>query len=226
LVTQGSYRNILKYLYDVSYSKILAGHPQLKPISLSGTTVFAQKPPILFFGGTQDFILSDAEVINLRKYLSYGGTVWGESSQSVGGITPFDKAFQREMRRVVQSLGGISDFAPLYTADPVFVRDPYFTEIKKLPSGVNGSQGEVLVMRYYDEISVIHSTRGYFQLMLYGLARSGSDWSIVTPPDWTGAPLPDMPRRDELVSIYKFTSNMILYLVTRWEYRRRGMSEL
>jgi hypothetical protein len=218
-VTAGSYRNMLKFLFDVSGWKILAGHNRIATLRLAEDTVFAVKPPVLFFGGSSDFVLSSGEVANLARYLRLGGAVWGESSQATGGSTAFDTAFRREMRRVMGALGTLSEFVPLHSSDAVLTRDPYFPSMQDHPPGLAGSRHEISVMRYLDEVSVIHSRRGYFQLMLYEATRSGNSWSFAPPVNWSGAPIPAQPVSDTLLDVYKLSSNLILYLVTRWEHR-------
>jgi len=53
--------------------------------------------PIFHFSGSEDFILTDAEIERLRDFVRAGGTVWGDT---VYGDPDFFKAFVREMGRV------------------------------------------------------------------------------------------------------------------------------
>jgi hypothetical protein len=117
------------------------------------------------------------------------------------------------------ALGTLSEFVPLHSSDAVLTRDPYFPSMQDHPPGLAGSRHEISVMRYLDEVSVIHSRRGYFQLMLYEATRSGNSWSFAPPVNWSGAPIPAQPVSDTLLDVYKLSSNLILYLVTRWEHR-------
>ena len=54
--------------------------------------------PVYYFTGSDDFVLTDAQVARLRDFLRNGGTVWGDTCF---GDPDFFKAFTREMSRVL-----------------------------------------------------------------------------------------------------------------------------
>jgi len=54
--------------------------------------------PIFYFTGSEDFTLSEQEVVRLRKFLQAGGTIWGDTCF---GDPDFFQAFTREMNRVL-----------------------------------------------------------------------------------------------------------------------------
>ena len=54
--------------------------------------------------GHKDFVLTDKEVANLRKYLRNGGRLWADDSTHFGD-EHFDKAFRRELARVLPEMG-------------------------------------------------------------------------------------------------------------------------
>jgi hypothetical protein len=60
------------------------------------------KLPFIYLTGHKDFVLSEAEVLNLRKYLENGGYLWADDSTHYGDET-FDRAFRREIARVLPS---------------------------------------------------------------------------------------------------------------------------
>lgn len=73
--------------------------PEARPFALSDRGLF--RFPFLYFGGEGDFPpLSEAEVINLRRYLTYGGFLLGDANDGSNG-DGFDAAFRREMARVL-----------------------------------------------------------------------------------------------------------------------------
>ena len=56
--------------------------------------------PILYMAGDYDFVLTESEVANLRRYLTEGGTIIFNAAR---GRDEFNKAVAREMRRVFPS---------------------------------------------------------------------------------------------------------------------------
>lgn len=53
--------------------------------------------PFLFMNGHQDFVLTEAELVNLRKYLSHGGFFFASGCCTSPG---FPKAWRREFSRI------------------------------------------------------------------------------------------------------------------------------
>lgn len=73
--------------------------PDARPFALSSPDLFEY--PFLYFGGEGAFpALTDAEVSNLRRYLTYGGFVFGDANDGSDG-DGFDASFRREMARVL-----------------------------------------------------------------------------------------------------------------------------
>ncbi|MBZ4331454.1 MULTISPECIES: DUF4159 domain-containing protein [unclassified Corallococcus] len=73
--------------------------PDARPFALNSPDLFEY--PFLYFGGDGAFPpLSDAEVSNLRRYLTYGGFVFGDANDGSDG-DGFDASFRREMARVL-----------------------------------------------------------------------------------------------------------------------------
>ena len=60
--------------------------------------------PFIYMTGHKDFVLTDKEVANLRKYLRNGGRLWADDSTHFGD-EHFDKAFRRELARVLPEMG-------------------------------------------------------------------------------------------------------------------------
>ncbi|MBZ4394507.1 DUF4159 domain-containing protein [Myxococcus sp. MISCRS1] len=73
--------------------------PDARPFALSSPDLFEY--PFLYFGGDGAFpALSEAEVTNLRRYLTYGGFMLADANDGSDG-DGFDASFRREMRRVL-----------------------------------------------------------------------------------------------------------------------------
>lgn len=71
--------------------------------------------PLLYMAGDYDFVFSDAEVRNLRKYLMDGGTIMFNAAR---GRDEFNRAVVRELRRVFpqKRFMEISPDHPIYNA--------------------------------------------------------------------------------------------------------------
>ncbi len=54
--------------------------------------------PLLLLTGHYDFELSDSEIVNLRNYLRRGGLLFATAA---AGLSPFDEAFRREIKRLL-----------------------------------------------------------------------------------------------------------------------------
>jgi hypothetical protein len=71
----------------------------------------------LYLTGLHDFRLTDAELGNLRRYLMNGGILFAESCC---GRQEFDKAFRREIARVLEG----AELQPIPTSHPVYIAAP------------------------------------------------------------------------------------------------------
>ncbi|MFP2963451.1 DUF4159 domain-containing protein [Myxococcus sp. 1LA] len=73
--------------------------PDARPFPLSSPDLFEY--PFLYFGGEGEFPpLEEAEVDNLRRYLTYGGFMLADANDASDGAG-FDASFRREMARVL-----------------------------------------------------------------------------------------------------------------------------
>jgi hypothetical protein len=239
---RGALPNLLEYMSKESRNKVKTNYQNVKPIKLDSAELFTVKPPFIFFTGSQDFILTEKEVENLQKYVRLGGAIWGDSS--VPGLgSRFDMAFRREMKRVMPDID--KDFEPLDPRDPLFTRNPYFPEIKGVPRGINYYDEPVFVMRYFDQISIIYTANDYGDMWEFGIkqAADGKSWVMNIDRD---AGRKYVAQNDQLIRLmglyihnvnptppmasiidcYKFGTNMIIHLLTRWEEKLRTAPRL
>ncbi len=73
--------------------------PDPRPLPLSSAELFEY--PFLYFGGEGSFPpLAEAEVENLRRYLTFGGFMLGDANDGSDG-DGFDASFRREMARIL-----------------------------------------------------------------------------------------------------------------------------
>lgn len=239
-IPMGALPNLLEFMSKESRDKIKTNYRRVEPIELDSDRIFAVKPPFIFFTGSRDFVLTDKEVANLQKYVRLGGAIWGDSSVPGRG-SRFDIAFRREMKRVMPDKD--KDFEALDIRDPMFTRSPYFTGVTKAPPGLNYYEEPVYVMRYFGEISIIYTANDYGDMWQFGLKQSGRDWVINNDRnergerialDWplyinTGLYIHNTnpnPPAASLLESYKFGTNMVIHLLTRWEDKLRSAPRL
>ncbi|MBN1863876.1 MAG: DUF4159 domain-containing protein, partial [Victivallales bacterium] len=69
-----------------------------KVVALSSPDLM--KMPFVYMTGHKNFVFTQAEVLNLGKYLRAGGCLWADDSTDFGDDN-FDTAFRREINRVI-----------------------------------------------------------------------------------------------------------------------------
>lgn len=242
-IWRGSLPNLLDFMSKESKDKIKTDYRNIEAVALDSDKLFSAKPPFIFFTGSKDFKLTPKEVENLQKYVRLGGAIWGDSSVPGKG-SAFDIAFRREMKRIIPDVD--KDFEQLDVNDPVFRRAPYFPEIKKQPKGLNYYEEPVYVMRYLDEIAIIYTANDYGDVWQFGVKQDPSNpknWIINNDRnekgvrvalDWelylnSGLYVHNVNPNPPIVSIldtYKFGTNLVIHLMTRWEDKLRTAPRL
>ena len=240
-IPQGALPNLLEFMSKESREKIKTNYSKVEPIQLDSDKLFAVKPPFIFFTGSRDFVLTEKEVANLQKYLRLGGAIWGDSSVPGRG-SRFDIAFRREMKRVMPDKD--KEFEELPANERMFGAAPYFTEVKQQPPGLNYYDEPVYVLRYFGEISIIYTANDYGDMWGFGIKQKGPrEWEINLDRDARNAPVAldwqlylnsglyihnvnPLPPMAGLLDTYKFGTNMILHLLTRWEDKLRSVPRL
>jgi hypothetical protein len=240
-IPQGALPNLLEFMSKESRDKIKTNYKQVEAVALDSDRIFAAKPPFIFFTGSRDFILTEKEVANLQKYVRMGGAIWGDSSVPGRG-SAFDIAFRREMKRVMPDKD--KDFEALSPNDPMFRRAPYFPEVKKQPPGLNYYDEPVYVMRYFGEIAIIYTANDYGDMWEFGIKQKGPrEWEINVDSDDKGEKVAlqwdlyinngiyvhnanPLPPIASILDTYKFGTNMVIHLLTRWEDKLRSAPRL
>ncbi len=235
-IWRGSLPNLLEFMSKESREKIKTDYKNVEFLDLKSDKIFATKPPFIFFTGSKNFVLAPEEVENLRKYIRLGGAIWGDSSVPGKG-SAFDIAFRREMRRVMPDKD--KDFEPLGIKEfnDMFGRQPYFPEIKQQPRGLNYYQEPVYVLRYFEQVAIIYTANDYGDMWQFGVKQDPTkpkEWIINNDRneryervalDWwlylnSGLYVHNTNPNPPITSIldtYKFGTNMVIHLLTRWE---------
>jgi len=243
----GALPNLLEFMSKESRDKIKTNYRKVEPVALDSDKIFAPDPnlpggaPFIFFTGSRDFVLTDKEVANLQRYIRSGGAIWGDSSVPGRG-SAFDIAFRREMKRVMADKD--KDFEPLDARDPLFAKAAYFQGVNEAPAGLNHYQEPVYVMRYFGEISIIYTANDYGDMWEFGVEqKDGKEWIVNLNRNERGERIalewdlyinsgiyvhnvnPNPPAAS-ILDTYKFGTNMIIHLLTRWEDKLRGAARL
>lgn len=226
-IVTGSLPNLLYLMSAWSKDKIETNYKKVEAIQLDSDQLFVINPPFIFFTGTRDFILTDKEVENLQKYVRVGGCIWGDSSLP-GLRSRFDIAFRREMKRVIPDVD--KNFEPLPASHPIFTQS-YFTDVKGAPPGLNFYQEPIMAMKIYGEIAILYTANDYGDMWQVGLDQEGS---IDMRRDQNGHYVAINPRvfsnrevylrninKESLNASFRFGTNVVIHLLTRWEDKLR-----
>ena len=226
-IETGSLPNLLYLMSAWSKDKIKTNYKNVQAIKLDSDEIFSVKPPFIFLTGTRDFKLTDKEVENLQKYVRMGGCIWGDSSLP-GLRSRFDIAFKREMKRVIPDVD--KNFEPLPANHPIFT-EGYFADIKEVPPGLNFYKEPVFAMKIYGEIAILYTANDYGDMWQVGLNQQGQVDLRKDANDRYVAINPDIyDRRDvylrnidpaALSTCFKFGTNVVIHLLTRWESKVR-----
>jgi uncharacterized protein DUF4159 len=226
-IEAGSLPNLLYLMSAWSKDKIKTNYKNVQAIKLDSDEIFSVKPPFIFLTGTRDFKLSPKEIENLQKYVRMGGCIWGDSSLP-GLRSRFDIAFKREMKRVIPDVD--KNFEALPSNHPIFT-EGYFADVKEVPAGLNFYREPVFAMKIYGEIAILYTANDYGDMWQVGLnqqgqidMRRGADGQYVAINsdiyDRRGIYLRNIEPA-ALSTCFKFGTNVVIHLLTRWESKVR-----
>ena len=231
-IINGSLPNLLYFMQSRSKNKVKTNWTNVVAIKLDSDALFSVKPPFIFLTGTRDFRLTDKEVENLQKYIRLGGAVWGDSSVP-GRNSRFDIAFRREMKRVIPDVD--KDWEALPANHPIYTQT-YYPEVKEVPAGLNYYQEPVYALKIYGEVAIIYTPNDYGDMWQIGLNEQGqvdmrqnerSQYVAINPVIWENREVYLRNLSPESLSTtYKFGTNLVIHLLTRWENKTRTASSL
>jgi len=166
-------------------------------------------------------------VENLQKYVRMGGCVWGDSSLP-GLRSRFDIAFRREMKRVIPDVD--KEFEPLPANHPIFTQT-YFPEIKEVPPGLNYYTEKVEALKIYGEIAILYTANDYGDMWQIGLNQQGqidlrrnerNQFVAINEVLYSNREVYVRNISPEsLANCFKFGTNVVIHLLTRWENKVR-----
>jgi hypothetical protein len=228
-ITGGSLPNLLFLMSKLSKNKIHA-ETQAVPLDLASDDIFVKKPPFIWFTGHRDFVLTAKEIANLAEYIRLGGCIWGDSSLP-GERSRFDIAFRREMRRIIPDPNQPWKKLPL--THPIFSQT-YYTEIRDVAPGINFYHEPIYAMDGYGgEIAILYTANDYGDMWQFGLDEKGEiDLSRDEKHEMVAVNEEMYYRRGlyfrniepkPLMDTYKFGTNIVIHLLTRWEDKIRNV---
>jgi len=234
VINNGSLPNLLAYMSSRSKNKITTNYDKVTAIKLDSQEIFEKKPPFIFLTGSKDFRLTEAEVENLRKYVRLGGAIWGDASVP-GRNSRFDLAFRREMKRVIPDKD--KDWEELPKNHPLFdARQAYYPEVTTVPPGINFYNEPVYALKIYGEVAIIYTANDYGDMWQIGLLPDGkvdmrrnaqSQNVALNVNIWNNR---DIYLRNisepSLDLTYKFGTNIVLHLLTRWDSKVKSAPSL
>jgi hypothetical protein len=173
-----------------------------------------------------------------------GGAIWGDSSVP-GKNSRFDIAFRREMRRVIPDKN--KDWEELPKNHEIFNdKVAYFKEVKQQPPGLNFYQEPVYVLRIYGDgtksnpgqIAIIYTANDYGDMWQIGIKdgrimddmkqnmNDKQQWVAINPNlwDYREVYVKNITSYQALELTYKFGTNLVIHLLTRWDSMSRSSS--
>ena len=231
-IENGSLPNLLYFMSSQSKNKVQTNYNNVHAIKLESDELFSVKPPFIFLTGTRDFKLSDKEVENLQRYVRLGGAIWGDSSVP-GRYSRFDIAFRREMKRVIPDVD--KEWEVLPPNHPIYAQ-AYFPEVKDIPNGLNFYKEPIYALKIYGEIAILYTANDYGDMWQIGLTDQGQvdmrknekgAYVAHNPTIWNNREtyLRNITPQSLALS-YKFGTNLVIHLLTRWESKTRSASSL
>jgi hypothetical protein len=196
-----------------------------EPLNLANGEILDVRPPFILFTGTRDFVLTEAEVKNLRRYLIMGGAIWGDSNLP-GRDSRFDIAFRREMHRVIGDV--TASFAALDAPEHPIFRDQKY-RFSEVPAGVNHFAEPIEAMQIFGVDSIFYTANDYTDMMQIGMTHDGeidlrrdanNRYVATNGTMWHNRDI--YFRNLEQAPIegsYQLVINLTYHLLTRWEER-------
>lgn len=222
-VFRGSLVNLLYEVSQRSRGRIKAD-VVAEPLRLDSSEIFDVKPPFIYFTGHKNFVLTQQEVDNLRKYLIQGGCIWGDNGLAGRG-SRFDVAFRREMKRVLPSED--QQFVVLPDSHPIFTQS--YLPINGVPPGMNYYQEPIEAINMDGTIAVVYTLNDYSDMFQMAFKPG----TIEMAPDENNekSRITESERRlwayhdvyyrnftpEACSASFDLGLNIIVHLLTRWD---------
>lgn len=223
----GSVPNLAEMINRFSKGKIKC-RVQGAVLRLDSPEIYETKPPFIYITGRSDFKLTDAEVLNLRKYLLLGGCIWGDNALP-GKRSRFDIAFRREMKRVIPDAD--KPFETLPDTHPVYNSLGYF-RLPGAPAGLNFSHWPVEAIKIDGIEAVVYTINGYGAMwqVTFDETLQKVDNTIMQRAEkdfWEYRKIFYRNLNEETLNdSYKLGINIVAYLLLRYETKLRTVPDV
>ena len=219
----GGLPNLVAKINEWSHGNI-TGDIVPTPLDIGGPELLDKKPPFLYFTGHKDFVLTDAEVQNLRDYLEIGGCIWGDNALAGRG-SRFDVAFRREMKRVVPDID--KSFQPVAETSEVFTKSWY--PLTAVPPGMNYYTEPFEHLDIDGKLAIFYTPNDYndmFNMRILPGDKTYKRGHKKTDPDWLSTPEPLIRNKDVFFRNFdlpacldcdKLGMNIVGYLLVRFD---------
>jgi hypothetical protein len=127
------------------------------------------------------------------------------------------------------------DWEELPPNHPIYTQ-AYFPEVKGVPPGLNYYREPIYALKIYGEVAVIYTANDYGDMWQIGLNQQGqvdtrrnakNQYVAINEVIWGNR---DTYVRnispESLALTYKFGTNVVIHLLTRWESKTRTASSL
>lgn len=147
------------------------------PLQIGSPDLLDKMPPFIFFTGHKDFILTDAEIENLRNYLQNGGAIWGDNALPGEG-SRFDVAFRREMKRVLSDKD--KNFEPLPLTHDIFTKREFL--LAGIPVGMNYYAEPIEHIDIGGKLAILYTPNDYSDILFLRILPGDKAADLANPP--------------------------------------------
>jgi len=222
-IVAGSIPNLVAKISEWSHGKV-NGEVVPKPLKIASHELLEKMPPFIFFTGHKDFVLTQAEVDNLREYLNDGGCIWGDNALAGEG-SRFDIAFHREMKRVITDID--KNFIPYSLTDDIFAGGRY--PLSQFPAGMNYYAEPPQHLDIDGIMAILYTPNDYSDMMFMRINPGDENYFMSykpTPPGTLFTNTAFVEKRSVFyrnfdlkssLAVHRMGMDIITYMITRFD---------
>jgi hypothetical protein len=222
-IVAGSIPDLVAKINEWSHGAI-KGEVVSKPLDIASPDLLDKMPPFIFFTGHKDFVLTDAEIENLRKYLIDGGMIWGDNALAGEG-SRFDVAFHREMKRVIPDED--KKFMPYSLTDDIFAKGRY--PMTQIPAGMNYYAEAPQHLDIDGILAILYTPNDYSDIMFMRILPGDKSFFMTYRPIPPGTLYTDTAfvekqsifyrnfNLDTALAVHRMGMNIISYMLVRFD---------
>lgn len=219
-ITAGAIPDLLEKIKEWTHGRT-QGEIVSTPLQIGSPDLLEKMPPFIFFTGHKDFVLTDAEIENLRNYLQDGGAIWGDNALPGEG-SRFDVAFHREMKRVIPDKD--KNFEPLPLTHDIFTRREFL--LAGIPKGMNYYAEPIQHIDIGGKLAILYTPNDYSDILFLRILPGDKAADLAEPPKTPLHTNMGMWARHEVfyrnfslessLAAHRLGMNVVTYLLTRF----------